>query len=133
MSRVDVCPLLFVASRRRHTRCALVTGVQTCALPIHCHREAVHLREDDLIMAHRLREFDNCQRHRIGLGGKAVVAVLQMDVLVDCRDQRLWFTVETRQGPRCGYTHEITPTGWIRPDLRAAEHCHWVPGTHPPP
>src|SRR3546814_8838240 len=24
----------FVASRRRHTRCALVTGVQTCALPI---------------------------------------------------------------------------------------------------
>src|SRR3546814_4186926 len=23
------------SSRRRHTRCALVTGVQTCALPIH--------------------------------------------------------------------------------------------------
>src|SRR3546814_13235574 len=26
--------LCFVSSRRRHTRCALVTGVQTCALPI---------------------------------------------------------------------------------------------------
>src|SRR3546814_2343813 len=26
--------LLFVSNRRRHTRCALVTGVQTCALPI---------------------------------------------------------------------------------------------------
>src|SRR3546814_17011755 len=26
--------LFFVSSRRRHTRCALVTGVQTCALPI---------------------------------------------------------------------------------------------------
>src|SRR3546814_2752053 len=26
--------MYFVASRRRHTRCALVTGVQTCALPI---------------------------------------------------------------------------------------------------
>src|SRR3546814_21035045 len=26
--------LFFFASRRRHTRCALVTGVQTCALPI---------------------------------------------------------------------------------------------------
>src|SRR3546814_3606743 len=26
--------LLFFSSRRRHTRCALVTGVQTCALPI---------------------------------------------------------------------------------------------------
>src|SRR3546814_2318611 len=28
----------FFSSRRRHTRCALVTGVQTCALPI-CIRE----------------------------------------------------------------------------------------------
>src|SRR3546814_3645179 len=26
--------ILFLSSRRRHTRCALVTGVQTCALPI---------------------------------------------------------------------------------------------------
>src|SRR3546814_3152233 len=26
---------LFFTSRRRHTRCALVTGVQTCALPIY--------------------------------------------------------------------------------------------------
>src|SRR3546814_9183086 len=25
---------IFFSSRRRHTRCALVTGVQTCALPI---------------------------------------------------------------------------------------------------
>src|SRR3546814_5458028 len=33
---VVTCALLFVffSSRRRHTRCALVTGVQTCALPI---------------------------------------------------------------------------------------------------
>src|SRR3546814_4717748 len=29
----DVC--FFFSSRRRHTRCALVTGVQTCALPIY--------------------------------------------------------------------------------------------------
>src|SRR3546814_6608339 len=28
-----VC-VFFFSSRRRHTRCALVTGVQTCALPI---------------------------------------------------------------------------------------------------
>src|SRR3546814_10243108 len=27
--------LLCFSSRRRHTRCALVTGVQTCALPIY--------------------------------------------------------------------------------------------------
>src|SRR3546814_13173899 len=29
-----VCWLFFFSSRMRHTRCALVTGVQTCALPI---------------------------------------------------------------------------------------------------
>src|SRR3546814_5692081 len=28
------CGRFFISSRRRHTRCALVTGVQTCALPI---------------------------------------------------------------------------------------------------
>src|SRR3546814_4017645 len=33
MLDVDVF-CFFFSSRRRHTRCALVTGVQTCALPI---------------------------------------------------------------------------------------------------
>src|SRR3546814_4353153 len=28
------CCVFFCSSRRRHTSCALVTGVQTCALPI---------------------------------------------------------------------------------------------------
>src|SRR3546814_16310481 len=37
------CCLLFFSSRRRHTRCALVTGVQTCALPI--------LKSDDFAAA----------------------------------------------------------------------------------
>src|SRR3546814_4565211 len=46
--------VLFFSSRRRHTICALVTGVQTCALPIyfvvrrrwHCGRRRwiAHLR-----------------------------------------------------------------------------------------
>src|SRR3546814_5440385 len=33
---IGVCffVFFFFSSRRRHTRCALVTGVQTCALPI---------------------------------------------------------------------------------------------------
>src|SRR3546814_3329059 len=29
-----LCMYVFFSSRRRQTRCALVTGVQTCALPI---------------------------------------------------------------------------------------------------
>src|SRR3546814_8855586 len=32
--------LFFVSSRRRHTMCALVTGVQTCALPIYVQMSA---------------------------------------------------------------------------------------------
>src|SRR3546814_6307487 len=31
---LSVLCVFFFSSRRRHTRCALVTGVQTCALPI---------------------------------------------------------------------------------------------------
>src|SRR3546814_4927657 len=36
----DVC-VFFFSSRRRHTRCALVTGVQTCALPILTIRDLI--------------------------------------------------------------------------------------------
>src|SRR3546814_2238360 len=32
----------FFSSRRRHTRCALVTGVQTCALPICSRHSRIH-------------------------------------------------------------------------------------------
>src|SRR3546814_15590471 len=39
-----MCGLLF-SSRRRHTRCALVTGVQTCALPI-CNKSGSYLRRE---------------------------------------------------------------------------------------
>src|SRR3546814_9643516 len=38
---LSFCFLLFFSSRRRHTSCALVTGVQTCALPIFAYMEAV--------------------------------------------------------------------------------------------
>src|SRR3546814_12671714 len=35
--------LFFFSSRRRHTRCALVTGVQTCALPIYLREHGLRL------------------------------------------------------------------------------------------
>src|SRR3546814_13481548 len=52
--------LFFFASRRRHTSCALVTGVQTCALPIYAHQNP---KADDRL----------CQvprRRRIGEAGR---------------------------------------------------------------
>src|SRR3546814_10498287 len=46
--------MFFFSSRRRHTRCALVTGVQTCALPI-CYATGLPadllLRRPDLLGA----------------------------------------------------------------------------------
>src|SRR3546814_10560313 len=48
----------FFSSRRRHTRCALVTGVQTCALPISDawrivgrRQQVDHQRAEDLDLA----------------------------------------------------------------------------------
>src|SRR3546814_10281972 len=38
--------VFFFSSRRRHTRCALVTGVQTCALPISGFRVALTARQE---------------------------------------------------------------------------------------
>src|SRR3546814_14255193 len=37
--------VFFFSSRRRHTRCALVTGVQTCALPICARAQGRERRE----------------------------------------------------------------------------------------
>src|SRR3546814_4192281 len=66
----------FFSSRRRHTRCALVTGVQTCALPIfevllllvfHLHEEFVGLTEvlhdavDGLVAEYPEHEKHDCQ------------------------------------------------------------------------
>src|SRR3546814_3138806 len=42
----------FFSSRRRHTRCALVTGVQTCALPIYLVDRA-HRNESILELVRR--------------------------------------------------------------------------------
>src|SRR3546814_6238265 len=48
----------FVSSRRRHTRCALVTGVQTCALPIcvqYTKRKSIQTNLNGQLMVFRSR------------------------------------------------------------------------------
>src|SRR3546814_17762946 len=56
------------SSRRRHTRCALVTGVQTCALPI---SEGQHLHGGFFLgskdLYRWLRELPARERQRIGM------------------------------------------------------------------
>src|SRR3546814_20386233 len=64
--------LCFFSSRRRHTRCALVTGVQTCALPISQQLTLNLLRQDSAAstvraMAARLSEDFNGDLVRVVL------------------------------------------------------------------
>src|SRR3546814_4116748 len=65
--------LFFFSSRRRHTRCALVTGVQTCALPIYLSKiEAgkLELWEEEVDLGsliERCRVFIEEQAHNKGL------------------------------------------------------------------
>src|SRR3546814_7159829 len=46
--------IFFFSSRRRHTRCALVTGVQTCALPIFADRQADARAACPTVIAHEI-------------------------------------------------------------------------------
>src|SRR3546814_15403666 len=77
-----VCLFFFFSSRRRHTRCALVTGVQTCALPISGYRlllatASFHLYVDaiarrlgiDDVLATRLDEPDGADHIHARLAG----------------------------------------------------------------
>src|SRR3546814_13651670 len=61
--------VLFFASRRRHTRCALVTGVQTCALPIY----AALLERPDEVQA--IIEAGFCSPHAKASGVGQIVNV----------------------------------------------------------
>src|SRR3546814_9784406 len=62
---------VFFSSRRRHTRCALVTGVQTCALPI-C--QAVYLHSGLIRAADNVEQVQGVVAHELGhiTGGHAV-------------------------------------------------------------
>src|SRR3546814_3968857 len=77
--------LFFFSSRRRHTRCALVTGVQTCALPI------ASTKSTDL---------GRINRHIIPLIGKMLVTRLtKADVTTMMKDI---MAGKTRQSEKTG-------------------------------
>src|SRR3546814_11393840 len=63
--------VFFFSSRRRHTRCALVTGVQTCALPI-------YPLIDPSMQDEMAARYGDSARHRIS-GGEHYPAVLKPD------------------------------------------------------
>src|SRR3546814_16490021 len=62
-SRMRICDSVLFSSRRRHTRCALVTGVQTCALPISVNLVAAdELAELDTEREKSAAEIDELQQ-----------------------------------------------------------------------
>src|SRR3546814_9950853 len=71
---VDVVSVsFFFSSRRRHTRCALVTGVQTCALPIldKPRRGATQMRHQPHIIDIALPDIR--EREGCGVGARKVL------------------------------------------------------------
>src|SRR3546814_2068999 len=65
----------FCSSRRRHTRCALVTGVQTCALPIYKNRaKAMKVLRARLYEEQRQRQVDEraaSRKSQVGSGDRS--------------------------------------------------------------
>src|SRR3546814_10269651 len=93
--------LFFFSSRRRHTRCALVTGVQTCALPIFGKMLVTRLTKADVttmmkdIMAGKTRQSEKTGKLRgrsIVRGGHGVAnrtVGLLGGILSYARDERI--------------------------------------------
>src|SRR3546814_3757206 len=80
--------LFFFSSRGRHTRCALVTGVQTCALPIY-----------DLAEVHHGHAVGDVAHHREVVGDEHVGEVeLGLELLQQVHDAGLDRHVESRDG-----------------------------------
>src|SRR3546814_6078177 len=75
---INMSFMFFFSSRRRHTRCALVTGVQTCALPISTGVTITHdmasVRRiaDNVAMIHEGRIVWHGPAARIDASGNAV-------------------------------------------------------------
>src|SRR3546814_1694784 len=107
--------IFFFSSRRRHTRCALVTGVQTCALPIYTRKAQLtaagrSLLPDARAVISRTEEMKN----RAGAIAKA--GVPQVSVAVDAYFPRshLIDCLRTMQ--------EGFPTAAINLRIRSEEH-----------
>src|SRR3546814_7664133 len=64
ISSIYVLYIFFVSSRRRHTRCALVTGVQTCALPIFRIKHRIDTDWEATILYELLAEGKSGETHR---------------------------------------------------------------------
>src|SRR3546814_9674908 len=85
MLLISMSIFFFFSSRRRHTRCALVTGVQTCALPIF---SASNLIKTDIRQA--LQGDRACITDRLNLSvrGQANVVTRELGLICERSEER---------------------------------------------
>src|SRR3546814_2066423 len=111
------------SSRRRHTRCALVTGVQTCALPIYTPNTILQVEETGEHMLVTATAGNSLTVVR-GLAGTSIVSITSAhnvqklgNAFEEASDMP---TAVTQQGhPRMNYT-QIFRNGWAI--SRSEEH-----------
>src|SRR3546814_4787890 len=78
-------PCFFFSSRRRHTRCALVNGVQTCALPISSDTGYYDGRKRLLNLYGNIAVFSNNGYEMHGLS-----AEINLDTKLLSSDEKVW-------------------------------------------
>src|SRR3546814_4196644 len=100
--------LFFFSSRRRHTRCALVTGVQTCALPIYQDQPIPHGGKIRLsgkgVERVRSRPWTvhilvNAREHVVGPGTISFEELVALAFPQPPTGPQVCFTVSYRKGP----------------------------------
>src|SRR3546814_7462246 len=104
--------MFFFSSRRRHTRCALVTGVQTCALPI------LHER----VLAELLAASGVCADYR-ALSEAERVALLAAELANDRPLAAPWHEWSAETAGEIAIVHAAAD---IRRRLGAETICQWI-------
>src|SRR3546814_5065301 len=96
--------LFFCSSRRRHTRCALVTGVQTCALPFFWNRVTLFKKQHERVTEIGVGDLVTFEG-RVGQSSYERNGVRHYNVDLTVND----FTIERRKGEQATTTNDTPP------------------------
>src|SRR3546814_12318236 len=148
-----ILAFFFFSSRRRHTRCALVTGVQTCALPISAAGTTLYERGRTMLadagdLYRELRDRDLRQLSSLTLAmaeslANTVGPLLVAEQRTLAKRWRLWAGISPAN-PAAPLTHSVAalvaphaqpdgPKGMETHALPPQPLLTWFAATHPPP